>query len=349
MDIKKKDKHSHSGVSGSPKKGGGGGKGTWGIGGLDDLKATTGSKDPKDPYYDSEEEETKVVLPKAEVVDPVEVIVKEYLSEGDVNDVVNSMKEVKGLSYSQFVRKALILSMERQSYDREVVSQLLSELHHGVKLFESEVIGDGFQKLLRLIDDTKLDVPLAIEYAGKFIARAIVDEVVPPAFIKNTLEDMRDELSASAKEALGIANGLISEHHKLKHIEHIWGAGDLKSVKRLKHEARLIIEEFITSGDYSEADKCIRNLNAPSFHFQIVSLALRKAIEKNEQERNKILDLLAFLHKEALLIPDNISHGFKACASLINDIKLDVPNAPTIFDTIVSAAKTQGWLSHEFK
>lgn len=46
------------GAIGSPKKGGAGGKGTWGVFG-DELRAVTGTTDPKDPNYDDEGEKQK--------------------------------------------------------------------------------------------------------------------------------------------------------------------------------------------------------------------------------------------------------------------------------------------------
>lgn len=100
---------------------------------------------------------------------------------------------------------------------------------------------------------------------------------VAPAFLTSVRTS-----SKAGKEAVAIGNGLFTENHKSKHLEHIWGPGfnciaflfiflgDLESVKRLKQEVELLIDEYVVSSDFNEADKAIRNLNAPSFHFQLV-------------------------------------------------------------------------------
>jgi len=41
----------------------------------------------------------------------------------------------------------------------------------------------GFTILLERVDDLQLDVPNALTYLSIFIARAVVDEVLPPAFL----------------------------------------------------------------------------------------------------------------------------------------------------------------------
>lgn len=49
----------------------------------------------------------------------------------------------------------------------------------------------GFQTLLDDLDDLALDTPEAYEYLGKFIARAIADDCLPPAFVANHNEGTR--------------------------------------------------------------------------------------------------------------------------------------------------------------
>jgi len=45
--------------------------------------------------------------------------------------------------------------------------------------------GKGFERLFESIDDLKLDVPNARELAAKFLARAVADEILPPAYLAN--------------------------------------------------------------------------------------------------------------------------------------------------------------------
>jgi len=101
MDIKapKKDRQPSSNISGSPKKGGGGGKYSWGKGGLDDLKAVS-VKDSKDPNYDSEEEENE-----EHILNPVTATVALFLVTALVAvcaeylvDSIDSIVETTGVS-----------------------------------------------------------------------------------------------------------------------------------------------------------------------------------------------------------------------------------------------------------
>lgn len=349
MDIKagkdhRLDRHSGSGVSGSPKKGGGGGKGTWGKGGIDDLVTVRASS--KDPNYnsDEEEEDEKVVMKGVEMVSPSEAILKEFFMEADIEETARKIKEVDGgISQVDFVRSAMVLAMEKKPFERELISKLLSALYG--KAFTSEQIADGFQSALDKLEDTVLDIPAAGEMLAKFIARGIVDEIIPPAFLKNARAD-----SPISGEALALANGLVTDSHRSRKLEHIWGPGDLVSVKRMKGEVTRLIREYLLTGDKLEADRCVRKLNAPSFHFQVVKEAVEMSLSAlTEDDRKKILELLAFLHKEGLIVPDHMSHGFKNCGDSLGDLKLDIPQAPSIFEDIVKKAQKEGWLSVDYQ
>jgi len=334
-----KDRHSHSGMSGSPKKGGAGGKGTWGKGGIDDLKQVRvlGNKDPN---YDSEEEEVEeVVIERVDVIAPIEAIIQEFLTEGDISDAVKSLKEVKGISHPEFVRKCVARSMDKTPFERELVSKLLSSLYN--RIISPNHIGEGFQQALDKLDDISLDAPTAPDMLGKFLARAIFDEIIPPVFLTGAVAD-----SPKAKEAIHLAQGLINDPHRSKQLEHIWGPGDLESVKRLKKEAHTLLEEYLVSGDTNEAEKAIRQLNAPHFLSQIIKYALQMSLSRSEEDKKKLYALLSFLSSKgtSLVTPDCMNQGFKMCRNSLEDIKLDAPNAPKAFEEAVQIAKTQGFL-----
>ena len=61
---------------------------------------------------------------------------------------------------------------------------------------------------------------------SKFIARAILDEALPPIF----LELSGDEMSALAIECINLSNALLNTPHFGPRLSHIWGPGDLGSV-----------------------------------------------------------------------------------------------------------------------
>jgi len=196
---------------------------------------------------------------------------------------------------------------------------------------------------LDAIDDLSLDTPDAVDVLSKFLARAIVDEVVPPAFLKTSVAD-----TPRAKETIALATALVTEKHKLDRLAHVWGPGDFHSVRHMKEEINTLFEEFVLSGDTNEADRSVRKLNAPSFHYQIVKQAIRLALAKPEDARKKLMDLLDFFVKTGLISTTHVVQGFALTFASLPDIKLDVPNAPATLNELVNTAKQQGWLPQSF-
>jgi len=293
----------------------------------------------KDPNYDSEEEEEETVIETVDVIAPIEAIIQEFLTEGDTADTIKSLKELKGISPPEFVRKCIARSMDKTPFERELVSKLLSSLYN--KVISPDHIGEGFQQALDKLDDISLDAPTAPDMLGKFMARAVFDDIIPPVFLTSVIAD-----SPKSKDAIHLAQGLINDPHRSKQLEHIWGPGDLESVKRLKREAHTLLEEYLVSGDTNEAEKAIRQLNAPHFLSQIIKYALEMSLSRSEEEKKKLFALLSYLSSKgtSLVTPDCMTQGFKMCRNSLEDIKLDAPNAPKAFEDAVQIAKTQGFL-----
>jgi len=296
MEIKgrAKERQPSSIIFGSPKKGGGGGKGTWGVGGLDDLKAVSVAG-PRDPNYDSEEEVEEVIITKTEVSSPIEVLIRDYFLSGDVAETIKSLKErADGGKHEQFVKKAIVSAMEKQAYEKELVSKLLCSVYNTV--ITPEKIAAGFQATLDYLDDITLDTPDAVDVLSKFLARAIIDEIVAPSFLSYAIA-----ATPLAEQCIYLSHSLLNQPFRSERLAHIWGAGDLSSVKRLKEEVTLLFEEFLTNGDFTAADQNVRELNAPNFHPQLVKQALRLALTKDDESRKSILALLAFFSKSDLI------------------------------------------------
>lgn len=346
MDIKAKpkDRQPSSNISGSPKKGGGGGKYSWGKGGLDDLKAVS-IKDENDPNYDSEEETNEeVVIAKTEIVSPIEVLIQDFLSSGDVDETMKVLKELKidNTTHTQFVKKSIIRAMEKQAYERELVSKLLSAIYNVA--VNPEKIAEGFQAALNSLEDIVLDNPDAVDMLSKFIARAVFDEVIAPVFLKNAVAQ-----STLAEQCLVDANGLLNQPFRSERLAHIWGPGDLSSVKRLKGEIDMMYEEFLNTGDLHEADRTVRELNARFFHPQLVKQGIVLALQKEGENRKKILSLIQALSKEDLVSKEHVNQGFTLCFERLEDLKLDLPNAPTHIKELVQSAKELGVLDTDFQ
>jgi len=345
MEIKpKKDRQPSSNISGSPKKGGAGGKGTWGVGGLDDLKGVA-FKDSKDPNYDSEEETNQeVVITPTVLTSPSEVLIQEFFASGDVAETLRGLKELNSQPNGPyFVKKALFAAMERQAAERELVSKLLIALCSGV--VPPEKIEEGFQAALDSLEDVILDNPDAVETLGKFLARAVFDEVLAPAFFKHV--KFKNSL---AEQAVSLANGFLNQPFRSERLQHVWGPGALTSLKRVKEEVKLMFEEFLINGNSHDAAQTVRELNAHFYHPQLVKQGLTLALGKtNESDRKKVLTLLSLFDKEGLISKDHMKEGFTLTFQALDDLKLDYVNAPSLLQSFVTAAKAEGWLDLNFE
>jgi len=361
---KENKKHTDStvhGAKGGPKKGVASGKSRWWKGGVDDL-VLVGNNDPNDPNYCSDEEED-ITLSATEVISPIESILKEYYASGDVEEAAKTLQENTTISHATFVRKALITAMEKQAYERELTSRLLSSLY--LKTLSPEKLEEGFHNVLDGLEDLILDVPDAADLLGKFMARAVLDDILPPAFLEHALEEpglvggpgtsaegVSDRMVV--REGLLLALALAKERHRADRLSHVWGPGDHRSVRRLKEETRLLLEEYLEGGDLQGADVGLRHLNAPSFHFQVVKEALQmillqqRGTVEGDRKRAHLLRLLAFFAGSGLISPEQMSRGFTCLSERLDDLVLDIPNARVQFEMLVMEAQQASWLLKSF-
>ena len=255
-------KDHHSGVTRQVKKGGAGGKGTWGKPGTE-TKASAAA-DADDPNYDSEEEAyTKPIIPPSIVSfkDSVKDLLSEYFENGDLDEVIQSLNELDMPHFHhEFIKLAVSLSLDKSNRERELTSNLLSCVYSDV--IDADKIIQGFDSLLDRVEDLTLDIPNATELLACFIARAVIDDILAPAYVYTDWPNR-----PLVTETLSKASGLIQGKHAAQRLAHVWGPGDGKSVKRLKERVILLLEEYLTNRDFVEADKGVRELNAPSFHF----------------------------------------------------------------------------------
>lgn len=85
-----------------------------------------------------------------------------------------------------FVRLAVRAAMERSFREREAISLLLVDLVPAP--VPEAALGMAFARLLSTCEDLILDIPDAVHMLTLFLARLVVDEVVPPMFLTRVLE-----------------------------------------------------------------------------------------------------------------------------------------------------------------
>jgi len=357
------------------KKQGGSGKGKWG-GPLDDsdMFEAKVAIDVNDPLYDQTEEGNVILSssngaeygrkdcigydPVAEgvVYGPLLTLaefklrlgdaIKEYFDSADADEVISSIEEMKCKGYHpEVVKRAISLSLDEGPRERESVSRLLTCLHpHPLKDADVET---GFEILLDSLDDLCIDIPDAKEIVGCFLARAIVDEVIPPAFISNRNN------SHPGDGVVERAVSLLSREHCTARLEKVWGPGDGRPVTELKEVIDQLIEEYLLSMELDEAARCVREMNAPHFHHELVKRGVKISMEKDGLDHSDspsssldaIAALFSFLVKNSIVSEHQVGKGVSRLHKILPDLVLDVPAAPAMLDEFEKMAIEGGCMT----
>jgi len=257
-------------------------------------------------------------------------IITEFIESGVLNDALEGIKKRREIDGAEFVKRTLIFGIEKKAYERELISQLLSGAY---SIFQNKEMPEGFEIVLERLPDLSLDNPDAAEALGKFIARAIFDEVLPPVFIQQAKAN-----NPKAQGSLSLAQELYDKDRKI--LNHIWGGGDLSSVKRLRKEVDALLQDYLENKGIEDATTAILSLSAPTYNSQVIRQALTLSLERNSaQARKDITDLITVLYKRGQFSAYDVLHGFELLWRKIPDIKLDVPNAEEMLTELTNTAK----------
>lgn len=355
-DKEKNQRKSRAGRGrGLPKKGGAGGKGTWGKQGEIYEENDVDCKDAGDPNYDSDAQADialKAITPQLkgeELQKVVEPIVKEYFEHGDTDEVVACLSElnISGCSRHEVPALAVTLSMEKKAQHKELASVLLSDLYGKWKLREDE-LEIAFKNLLENLAELCLDTPDAPTMIGQFIARAVADDVLPPRFITQFKGQVEHE---SVRIALDKAEVLLSMNHSLSRLDNVWGTGGgRRPVKLLIKKMVLLLREYLFSGDIQEATRCLQELEVPHFHHELVYEAVFMVLEDTgDLANNMMAKLLKYLYASSIVTVDQLNTGFQRVIDSLPDIVLDVPFAYQKLEKFAEVSSKEGFLSEELK
>lgn len=340
---------------GLPKKGGGGGKGTWGK--LGEEVFTEGPVDDRDPNYDSEEQDNdityKSITPEwnqKEIVQTLEPIIQEYFEHGQQEEVCESLKGINVAGRKHLVVVILIsLSMEKKNEFRELASNLIKRLirpkqenaageittPNGTYYGTEEDLKEAFLMLCDNLLDLVLDTPDAAKILGKFMARAIAESLVDKDILEIILKAAAQNNDEYGTNCAREAKLLLSIPHY--DLGHIWGVGGgNQPMVLLKKKIELLLKEYLSSGDSEEAICCITDLDVPHFNHEVVYEAIIMVIElNNERSANMMVHLFKRLADTAVATADQLNHGFRRIYTEMPEISIDVPNAYAQLDNFV--------------
>ncbi|KAG8548496.1 hypothetical protein GDO81_025226 [Engystomops pustulosus] len=134
-------------------------------------------------------------------------------------------------------------------------------------------------------------------------------------------------------------------------IDSVWGTGGgQQPVKKLVKEIDMLLKEYILSGDVSEAERCLQELEVPHFHHELVYEAILMVLEASGDTTYKMmLNLLECLWKSAVITLDQMKRGYDRIFQEIPDINLDVPHAYSVLERFVEDCFKAGIISKQIR
>ncbi|XP_065175633.1 programmed cell death protein 4-like isoform X2 [Sycon ciliatum] len=331
------------------KSEGGGGKGTWGK--ITDVLDGKAAADSKDPNYDSSTEDEIVISESSPVVDEADVasivlpLFKEYCSHGKSEDIRDSLEQYNFCGVEpQIIISIIEYALEHTSYMRELTSILISDLY-GVTLCVDDYVS-AFTNLLDNLEELCLDTPDCAVALGKFMARSIADDCLPPAFIKSF--DIGER--TCVKESIEHANLLLGMSHGLVRLDSVWGPvlGGLRPVKTLERDMNIILQEYVSSGQLDECARCLKQLNVPHFHHEFVYLAVMLVMEGDQpQVHESIAKCLKYLCDQQCITQAQLERGFVRVFENVEDIRLDVPFVYSVLSSFGARCQSSGVISKD--
>lgn len=208
--------------------------------------------------------------------------------------------------------------------------------------------------------------------AASFLARAVVDEVLPPAYLSEQNNDRPGDV------VIEKAVSLLSREHCNARLERVWGPGDGRPVEELKVDMDQLLQEYLLSSrELDEAARCVNELQAPHFHHELVKRGVFAAMEIDgkgaaaaaDEEKtpdgttvavtaasdsttndsalsniDAMAALFGFLVRNAIVSDNQIKKGVDRLHQLLPDISLDVPAAPSLLEAFEKMAKEEGCL-----
>lgn len=113
----------------------------------------------------------------------------------------------------------------------------------------------------------------------------------------------------SVRNCIAHATTLLHMKHGMVRLDNVWGSvgGGLRPVKVLEHEMTLLLQEYLSSGQVDEAMRCVRELEVPHFHHELVYLLVVMVLEDGKQQHaEQMAALLKELCSSVLVTPDQL-------------------------------------------
>ena len=115
-----------------------------------------------------------------------------------------------------------------------------------------------------------------------------------------------------------------------------------------------LLQEYLLSRELDEAARCVKELEAPHFHHELVKRGVFAAMELDGKKKgddaeatsnlDAIAALFGFLVRNVIVSEYQVKKGVDRLHKILPDLSLDVPTAPKLLEAFEKLAEEQGCL-----
>lgn len=116
------------------------------------------------------------------------------------------------------------------------------------------------------------------------------------------------------------------------------------SLEDLRRKTVSLLEEYFSVLLLDEALQCVQELQSPDYYPEVVKEAISLALEKSPPRVEPVSKLLEFLFDKKEFSAKDIGTGCLLYASMLDDVGIDLPKAPTGFGEIIGKLVLAGGL-----
>ncbi|NWY07710.1 PDCD4 protein, partial [Nothoprocta ornata] len=118
----------------------------------------------------------------------------------------------------------------------------------------------------------------------------------------------------------------------------------------LAAQMNLLLREYLLSGEVAEAERCLRELEVPHFHHELVYEALLMVLEgSGEAPVSMMVTLLKVLWETGLVTLDQMNRGFERVYEELGELSLDVPGAQGVLERLVERCFAAGVITRALR
>ena len=178
------------------------------------------------------------------------------------NGPEESEEETRTTSHSSTSSSSSARVTNRQNHHEEEEESPSSNFY-----FPPEAFENAFDYLLSMLADVEIDVPKAMEDVSRFLARAVIDDVVSVTYLEACLS-RPSEISTRGCECARKGKELLEQPGGDVVVRSVWGGEGLceNRADDLRERVKRLTNEYFQSLDCKECSRNLRALNVPYYH-----------------------------------------------------------------------------------